>query len=94
MKRLLIIVLAMALLAGYAFAQQKPLTPVALDGLAVGSAAWVDAKVEAAQPTADERKFDQIAWVTDVLTAQKLAKQHNRPIFLFAHDGRMAQGRC
>jgi hypothetical protein len=56
--------------------------------------AWIDERVKSIQPTADERKFDQIGWVTDILTAQKLAKEHNRPIFLFSHDGRMAQGRC
>jgi hypothetical protein len=56
--------------------------------------AWVAEKVEACQPTAKERKFDQIGWLTDVREAKRLAKEHNRPLFLFTHDGRMATGRC
>ena len=57
-------------------------------------AAWVAKRVEAWQPTADERRFDQIGWVKDVREALRLAKEHNRPVFLFTHDGRMAIGRC
>ena len=57
-------------------------------------AACVHKRVEAWQPTVDERRFDQIGWVKDVREAQRLAKQHDRPVFLFTHDGRMAVGRC
>ena len=57
-------------------------------------AAWVGKRVEAWQPTADERRFDQIGWAKDVREALRLAKQHDRPVFLFTHDGRMAIGRC
>jgi hypothetical protein len=56
--------------------------------------AWIDRRVEAWQPTKDERRFDEIAWAPDLRTAMKLGKQHNRPIFLFTHDGHMAIGRC
>lgn len=56
--------------------------------------AWVDAKAAACQPTAAERRFDEIAWVTDVRTALELARKNDRPVFLFTHDGRMALGRC
>jgi len=56
--------------------------------------AWIDRRIEAWQPTKDERRFDDIAWATDLRTAMKLAKQHNRPVFLFTHDGHMAIGRC
>ena len=57
-------------------------------------AAWVNKRVEAWQPTADERRFDQIGWVKDVREALRLAKEHDRPVFLFTHDGRMGIGRC
>ena len=57
-------------------------------------AAWVDRRVQAWQPTAAERRFDEIAWVKDIREAERLAKQHQRPVFLFTHDGRMAIGRC
>jgi hypothetical protein len=29
-----------------------------------------------------------------LLHAEQLARQHQRPIFLFTHDGRMNVGRC
>ena len=56
--------------------------------------AWVDQRVRAWQPTAAERRFDDIAWVPDIRTAERLARQHQRPVFLFTHDGHMAIGRC
>jgi hypothetical protein len=57
-------------------------------------AAWVNQRVQAWQPTAAERRFDEIAWVKDIRTAERLAGQHQRPVFLFTHDGHMAIGRC
>ena len=51
-------------------------------------------KAEACQATPDERKFDQIGWATRILDAEKLAREHNRPVFLFTHDGRINTGRC
>lgn len=57
-------------------------------------ATWVDQKVEACQPKAAERTFDQTGWLTEIVPALKLAKEHNRPVMLFTHDGRMARGRC
>lgn len=75
---------------------------IALIGSATGSAlataqrnaAWVDKRVAELQPTADERKIDQIGWAADIRTALALGKAHNRPVFLFTHDGRMGAGRC
>jgi predicted transcriptional regulator len=54
----------------------------------------VDRRVADWQPTADEKRFDQIGWCTSLLEAEKLAREHRRPIFLFTHDGRMNVGRC
>ena len=56
-------------------------------------AAWVDQRIGANQPTPEERRFDEIGWLTDLRSAEKLAKEHHRPIFLFTHDGRMGIGR-
>src|SRR5258706_11611240 len=64
-----------------------------LKGIHVDLAA-IQQKAEACQATPDERKFDQIGWATTILAAQKLAKEHNRPVFLFTHDGRINTGRC
>jgi hypothetical protein len=54
----------------------------------------VDERVKATQPRAEEKRFDEIGWSTEILTAERLAKEHNRPVFLFTHDGRMGVGRC
>jgi hypothetical protein len=56
--------------------------------------AWVEKTVQERQPTAAERRFDEIGWLTDIREAIRLAKQHQRPILLFTHDGHMAIGRC
>jgi hypothetical protein len=56
--------------------------------------AWVDRRVDDLQPLPQERKFDRIGWSRTILDAEKLAKEHGRPIFLFTHDGRINTGRC
>jgi hypothetical protein len=57
-------------------------------------AAWVDQRVKDYQPTAEEKRFDEIGWAKDIREAERLAKENNRPIMLFTHDGRMNIGRC
>ena len=57
-------------------------------------AAVTDKRVQDWQPTAEERRFDEIGWCHSVLEAERLAKEHKRPIFLFTHDGKMNIGRC
>ena len=54
----------------------------------------VERQVEAWQPTAEERRFDEIGWAGGVRDAIRLAKSLDRPIFLFTHDGHMNVGRC
>ena len=79
------------LLAVRGSADDKPAaTPVSDADLA----AWVDKRVNEWEPTAEEKRFDEIGWVHNVLDAEKLAAQHKRPIFLFTHDGKMNFGRC
>ena len=46
------------------------------------------------QPSAQDRRFDEVGWATDLRTAIRLGKEHNRPIFLFTMDGRINTGRC
>ncbi len=55
---------------------------------------WVQKRVQEAQPTRSERKLDLVGWAKDILDAERLAKIHNRPIFLFTHDGRINWARC
>jgi hypothetical protein len=57
-------------------------------------AEWVQQRVRDWQPTAEDRRFDEIGWAKDIRTAEKLAKDNKRPVFLFTHDGHMAVGRC
>jgi hypothetical protein len=54
----------------------------------------VDKQVHDLQPAAGDRRFDEIGWARDIRTAKRLAREHNRPVFLFTHDGRMNLGRC
>lgn len=54
----------------------------------------VQKRVQEAQPTRAERKFDEVGWAKDIRDAERLAKLHQRPIFLFTHDGRVNLGRC
>ena len=55
---------------------------------------WVQKRVQDWQPTAEDRRFDEIGWAKDIRAAERLAKDSNRPVFLFTHDGHMAVGRC
>jgi hypothetical protein len=72
---------------------------LALIGLGAGpgadrGAAWIDQRVAALQPTADERRIDRIGWARDLRSALRLSREHGRPVFLFTMDGRFSIGRC
>jgi hypothetical protein len=56
--------------------------------------AFVDRRVQQWQPTAEERRFDEVGWSASLVEAQRLAREHKRPVFLFTHDGKMNVGRC
>jgi len=68
----------------------SPKAPVSDDDLA----AWVEDHVERSQPRQRDRQIDQIGWAKDIREAIRLAGEHNRPVFLFTHDGRINVGRC
>ena len=59
-----------------------------------GVAAWVEKRVGEWEIKKEERRFDQIGWTKDIRAAERLAKEHGRPVFLFTPDGRMGVGRC
>ena len=69
---------------------------IARPALAVGGkdASWVAQRVAAWQPTEDEKRWQTIGWAGSILEAERLAKAHRRPVFLFTHDGRLNVGRC
>lgn len=54
----------------------------------------LDARLNELQPTPAERRIDEIGWAPDIRTGLKLAKEHNRPVFVFTHEGWIATGRC
>ena len=54
----------------------------------------VERRVRRWQPTAEERRFDEIGWAGGVGEVIRLAGRHRRPVFLFTHDGHMNVGRC
>jgi hypothetical protein len=56
--------------------------------------AHIDQRIVDWQPTRAERRFDDIGWAPDLCTALKAGKAHQRPVFVFTHDGRMQFGRC
>jgi hypothetical protein len=55
---------------------------------------WVEKTVAERQPPADDKRFDEIGWVTDIRTAITLGKENNRPIYLMTVDGQVNTGRC
>jgi hypothetical protein len=58
-------------------------------------AAWVEKRIQDWQPTPEERRFDEIGWAKDIREAERLAKEHGRPVFLFTYDGAsLANYRC
>lgn len=57
-------------------------------------AGFVDGRIQEWQPTASERRFDEIGWATEICEAERLSRRSGRPVFLFTHDGRIAIGRC
>jgi len=67
---------------------------VAQEKAAPGSPAWLETRIQEIQPTAEDRKFDTIAWVPSIKDALRLAKQHSRPIMMFTYDGQIQTGRC
>ncbi len=86
-------VLAGALLAGIALMSSagKP-SPAGITNEQV--AGWVRNRVKALQPTSEERRFDEIGWAKSIVEAERLARQRNRPVFLFTYDGSIATGHC
>jgi hypothetical protein len=49
--------------------------------------ARVDHRIDAWQPTKDERRLDDIGWAKDIRDALHLAAEHHRPVFLFTYSG-------
>ena len=55
---------------------------------------WTEKAVQDRQPSADQRRIDEIGWASTLVQAKELALKYQRPIFLFTHDGQISTGRC
>lgn len=67
--------------------------PAAQEGAKTDEFARIDKWIQEWQPTAGDRKFEEIGWVKEISEAMKLAKQHGRPVLVFTHKGRINLGR-
>lgn len=54
-------------------------------------AASVHQRVTDWQPTKGERLLDQIGWAGGLEEAQRLAKEYDRPLFVFTYSGSTAR---
>jgi hypothetical protein len=54
----------------------------------------VEKTVAERQPAPEDKRFDEIAWSSDIRAAIKLGQEYHRPIFLITGDGRINTGRC
>jgi hypothetical protein len=77
--------LMLAGLAGLAAATCLP--ALAQERSAFDERALVDRRVRDWQPTAAERRLDDIAWAHDLRAALRLGREHHRPIFVFTYSG-------
>jgi hypothetical protein len=71
----------------------KPSVVADAPGYAATDVDLLNRRLAELQPTAAERKIDQIGWAPDLLTAVGLSKKHGRPLFVLFHDGDLATGR-
>jgi hypothetical protein len=55
--------------------------------------AEIEQRVREWQPTADERRFDEIGWARDLREALRLSRESGRPVFLLTQSGRINLGR-
>jgi len=79
-----------ALAAGLLLAASVKAAPTADDRIR----ATVDERVTEWWLKPAEKRFDEIGWAADILTARQLTAQRDRPLFLFTMDGRVNTGRC
>jgi hypothetical protein len=54
----------------------------------------IEQRIQEIQPTAKERRFEAIGWIPGIRAAERLAREHGRPVFLFSNVGQMDIGRC
>jgi hypothetical protein len=87
MPRMLLVLASAGLLAFCGSSEEaKPAPPPDRDK--------IELRIQEIQPTAKERRFDAIGWVSGLREAERLARESGRPVFLFSNVGQMDIGRC
>jgi hypothetical protein len=71
-----------------AAASQEPVPAAPADAFA-----RIDRWVHDWQPTAEDRRMEEIGWAKDIPEAIRLSKKNGRPVFVFIHKGRINIGR-
>ena len=87
------IIVVILLVIGAAVAAETANVPAAKPAMNE-DLAWVNKRIQQYQPRPEEKRFDQIAWASDIVEAVRLARETHRGVFYFTHDGRMGEGRC
>ena len=54
----------------------------------------VEQRVREWQPMEREKRWEGIGWAPTLRDAERLSREHRRPVFLFTLDGKMSVGRC
>ena len=54
----------------------------------------IDKRIREIQPTTKETRFEEIGWAKGIPEAERLARESDRPVFLFSNVGQMDLGRC
>jgi hypothetical protein len=54
----------------------------------------IDKRVDYWLASEDERGMDRVGFAGGILEAERLAREHHRPVFLFNFSGKIATGRC
>lgn len=55
---------------------------------------WVDKRIQQMNARFVRGRYETIGWASGIGHALDVAKQHQRPVFLFTLDGHMNSGRC
>ena len=55
--------------------------------------AWATRQVRLIKDS-DTTDWQRIPWAASLLDAERAARDENRPVFLFTHDGNLDTGRC
>lgn len=55
---------------------------------------WLKQRSRTMEAQFGRQPFERIGWAEDLKTAYQLGAKHNRPVFVFTHDGHINSGRC